>query len=78
MLPFEGYGIFICFEHRGGMLLVSVDGSVLNTAIDTVANIVYMGLSLIGAVAFLWGLGRKAWLNRWSAYQLPPANLPTV
>lgn len=45
---------------------------------DTGSNIVYLGLSLIGACAFLYGLGRKLWLNRISAYQVPPANLPTA
>lgn len=57
---------------------LSVDGNVLTSAIDTVANIIYLGLSLIGSIAFLYGLGRKMWLNRWSAYQTPPANLPTA
>lgn len=32
----------------------------------------------IDAVQFLYGLGRKIWLNRWSAYQVPPADLPTA
>jgi len=51
---------------------------VLTSAVDTVANSVYLGLSLIGSIAFLYGLDRKMWLNRWSAYQMPPANLPTA
>jgi hypothetical protein len=42
------------------------------------ANIVYLTLSLIGAVALLKGLSRKMWLNRWNAYQTRPANLPTA
>jgi hypothetical protein len=50
----------------------------LASAVDTVANVVYLGLSLVGACAFLYRLGRKAWLNRISAYGIPPANLPTV
>jgi hypothetical protein len=50
------------------VICLSVDGNVLNSAVDTVANIVYLGLSLVGSVAFLWGLLRKMWLNRWSAY----------
>jgi hypothetical protein len=37
---------------------------------------VYLGLSLISAGAFLFGLARKIWLNRFSAYPLPPVNLP--
>ncbi len=49
----------------------------LNTVIDTIANLVYLGLSMVGAAAFLWGLARKIWLNRWSDYQVAPANLPT-
>jgi hypothetical protein len=61
-----------------GFHLLCVDTSVLSTAVDTVSNIVYLGLSLVGALAFLYGLGRKVWLNRVSAYQVPPANLPTV
>ena len=61
-----------------GFHLLCVDASVLSTAVDTVTNVVYLGLSLIGALAFLYGLGRKVWLNRISAYGLPPANLPTA
>jgi hypothetical protein len=56
---------------------LAADGSVLNTVVDTIANLVYLGLSMVGAAAFLWGLARKIWLNRWSAYQVAPANLPT-
>jgi len=47
---------------------LAFDGNVLASAVDTVANIVYLGLSLVDAVAFLLGLFRKAWLNRFSAY----------
>jgi hypothetical protein len=36
------------------------------------------GVPDIDAVQFLYGLGRKIWLNRWSAYQVPPADLPTA
>jgi hypothetical protein len=43
-----------------------------------VANIVYLGLSLFGAGAFLWGLGRKIWLNRISAYGMSLNNPPTA
>ena len=38
------------------LVCLSVDGSVLASAIDTVANVVYMALSLVGAIAFLYGL----------------------
>jgi len=38
-----------------------------SSAIDSIANIVYMGLSLFGSLAFLWGLARKMWNGRWSA-----------
>jgi hypothetical protein len=58
------------------VICLSVDGNVLSSAVDTIANIVYLGLTLVGAVAFLWGLLRKAWLNRFSAYPISPANLP--
>jgi hypothetical protein len=34
--------------------------------------------ALVGSTAFLWGLVRKLWLNRWSAYQTAPSNLPTA
>lgn len=60
------------------VICIAADSSVLQSAVDTIANIVYLGLSLVGAVAFLWGLARKIWLNRWSAFQVPPANLPTA
>jgi hypothetical protein len=61
-----------------GLHLICVDQTVLMSAVETMGNIVYLGLSLIGAVYFLWGLGRKIWLNRISAYELPPSNLPTA
>ena len=58
--------------------LFCVDQTVLMSAVDTIANIVYLALSLIGAGQFLFGLGRKIWLNRISSYGLPPANLPSI
>jgi hypothetical protein len=59
-----------------GFHLLCVQPDVLTSAVDTIANIAYLGLSLIGAVQFLWGPGRKIWLNRISAYQIAPAELP--
>lgn len=59
-----------------GFHLICVDQTVLMTAVDTIGNIVYLGLSLLGAVQVLVGLGRKAWLNRVSAYASAPDNLP--
>jgi hypothetical protein len=61
-----------------GAFLICVDATLVQSAVDTIANIVYLALSLISAGMFLWGLGRKMWLNRWSAYQTPPANLPSA
>ena len=61
-----------------GLHLICVEPAVLDSAVQTIGNIVYLGLSLVGAIAFLWGLGRKIWLNRISAYQVPPADLPTA
>jgi len=60
-----------------GYAIFCVDPSLLQSVVQTIGNIVYFGLSLISAVIFLAGLARKLWLNRWSAYPLPPANLPT-
>jgi hypothetical protein len=48
---------------------IAVDGTLLSSAVDTIANIVYLGLSLIGSLAFLYGLARKLWNGRWSAFQ---------
>jgi hypothetical protein len=61
-----------------GLYCLSLDTNVLSGAVDTIGSIVYFSLSLIGALAFLYGLGRKMWLNRWSAYQVAPADLPTA
>lgn len=61
-----------------GLHIICLDQTVLMSVVDTIANIVYLALSLIGAGQFLFGLGRKIWLNRISAYGLPPANLPIV
>jgi hypothetical protein len=48
------------------------------SAVDTVANVVYLALSLIMACATLYGLARKAYLGRVISYPSPPANRPTV
>ena len=56
--------------------IVCFDPTVLSSVVQTAGNIVYLGLSLISAVVFLFGLARKIYLNRFSAYPLPPANLP--
>jgi hypothetical protein len=61
----------VCAAH-----LICIDPNVLDSIVQTVGNIVYLGLSFVSAVAFLFGLGRKIWLNRFSAYPLPQANLP--
>jgi hypothetical protein len=60
-----------------GLHLICLDASVLNSVVETIANIAYLALSLVGGVATLYGLVRKAWLNQWSAYGTVPANLPT-
>ena len=76
VVPFLIQGLQLtCGIH---LVCLAVDGSVLSTVADTVANIVYMALSIIAGVGFLWGLGRKIWLNRWSAYNVAPNNLPTA
>jgi hypothetical protein len=36
-----------------------------------------LGLSLISAGVFLFGLRRKIWFNRVSTYPIPPASLPS-
>lgn len=59
-----------------GYAIFCVDPSLLQSVVQTIGNIVYFGLSLISAVVFLYGLGRKVWLNRFSAYPLAPAKLP--
>jgi hypothetical protein len=64
---------FFCGAH-----IICIDPSLLDSIVQTIGTIVYLGLSLVSAVAFLWGLGRKLWLNRWSAYGTAPANLPVI
>lgn len=59
-----------------GYAIFCVDPSLLQSVVQTIGNIVYFGLSLISAAVFLYGLSRKIWLNRFSAYNIPPANLP--
>jgi hypothetical protein len=61
----------VCAAH-----LICFDPTVLDSVVQTAGNIVYFGLSLISALVFLYGLGRKIWLNRFSAYPISPANLP--
>lgn len=56
---------------------LNVDNGLVEQIIETTAAIAYLVLSLWGAGQVLWGLLRKAWLNRWSAYGGAPANLPT-
>jgi hypothetical protein len=64
---------FFCGAH-----IVCVEPQLLDSIVDTIGTIVYLGLSLVSAIAFLFGLGRKIWLNRISAYTLPPADLPSA
>lgn len=54
-----------------------VDQTAFLSALDD-RDIAYMALSLVGALQFLWSLGRKAWLNSFSTYELPPANLSRI
>ena len=51
---------------------------VLDNVAQTIDNIVYLGLSLISAVVFLFGLRRKIWFNRVGTYPIPPASLPSI
>jgi hypothetical protein len=46
--------------------------------VETIANIVHLGLSLVSAVLFLYGLGRKMWLNKWRAYEIRPPPVTDV
>jgi|SRR5665213_1618826 len=59
-----------------GYAIFCVDPTLLQSAVQTIGNIVYFFLSLVSAGVFLYGLGRKIWLNRFSAYPIAPANLP--
>ena len=59
-----------------GAHIICVDPQLIDSIVQTIGSIVYLGLSLVSAVAFLFGVLRKLWLNRWSAYPLPPAGLP--
>jgi hypothetical protein len=61
-----------------GLHIICVDQSILISAVDTTATIVYLALSLIGACQVLFGFARKFWLGRVSAYVAAPANLPTA
>jgi fumarate reductase subunit D len=59
-----------------GAHIVCIDSTVLQSAVQTTGNIVYFALSLISGVVFLFGLCRKVWLGRFSAY-IPP-EVPNV
>lgn len=37
------------------------------SVVETVANLVYLILSVVAGAGFLWGLLRKIYLGRWSA-----------
>ena len=63
---------FFCGAH-----IICVDTSLLNSVVETIGTIVYLGLSLVSALALLFGAVRKLWLNTWSAYT-PVGNLPTA
>lgn len=74
-----GFGVAWLIQLCGftcGAFLICADTTLLQSVVETVGNIVYLSLSLISAVLFLWGLARAVWLNRISAYPLPPAELP--
>lgn len=49
-----------------GLKCVGVDSTLINTLADGVEGVVYAFLLLWGAVWFLYGLGRKLYLGRWS------------
>lgn len=51
-----------------GAHIVCVDANVLTSAVQTIGNIVYFGLSFISAIVFMFGICRKIYLGRFSAY----------
>jgi hypothetical protein len=52
----------------------AIDGTFLTSVIETVANMIYYGLSFVAGVTFLCGITRKLWLDRWSAYPISPTD----
>jgi hypothetical protein len=56
---------------------LNIDSSMVDAAIQNISACACVVLWLWGAGQFVWGIARKAWLNRWSAYQAASANLPT-
>lgn len=52
------------------IVCLAIDGNVLMSVVETVANLLYLILSVVAGVGFLWGLLRKIYLARWSAAPL--------
>jgi hypothetical protein len=50
-----------------GFACLGVDAMIINQAAEGIETVVYGILILWGGVWFLWGLGRKIYLARWSA-----------
>lgn len=50
-----------------GVYCVNVDQTFINTVVDSLTNIVFLGVSLVGAVYSFYGLIRKVKLGRWTA-----------
>jgi hypothetical protein len=57
-----------------GAHIVCLDTNVLSGIVQTIGNLVYFGLSFVSAVVFLFGMGRKIYLGRFSSYT--PAEVP--
>lgn len=55
---------FIC-----AAAIICLDPTVLQSVVQTSGTIVYDVLSLISACAFLYGIARKVYVGRFSAYQ---------
>jgi hypothetical protein len=50
-----------------GLACLGVDATLINHAAEGVEMVVYGLLLAWGGVWFLWGVGRKIYLARWSA-----------
>lgn len=50
------------------IICISVDGDLWKSVVMSIASIVEWGLDIVGAIAFIFGVGRKIWNQRWSAY----------
>ena len=46
-----------------GLVCLGVEAEGLNQVVEAITNIIFWGLSIVSAIGFIYGFGRKVWLS---------------